>query len=84
MQPALKPAIFEWQIGLHDYFLSKVKILKLKLRTEFTGLLKNDKFGSSFVLVKENCPNSMIATQKIANLRPDRVLRKANNIYALY
>ncbi len=36
-------------------------------------LLKHDKFGSNFVLIKQNLPNSIILPPKMADLRPGRI-----------
>ena len=60
----------------------EICIFVLKLHTELatdTGLLKNDKFGSNFVLIKQNLPNSTILPPKNGRFKAwSHNVRKAN------
>ena len=63
-------------------FLTRFQNFVLKLHTELatdTGLLKNDKFGSNFVLIKQNLPNSTILPPKNGRFKAwSHNVRKAN------
>ena len=55
-------------------FLAKIKNLELKLHTQretITGLLKNDKFVSNLLFMKQNLANSMILPPKNIRLIRD-------------
>ena len=62
--------------------MTRFQNLVLKLHTELatdTGLLKNDKFGSNFVLIKQNLPNSTILPPKNGRFKAwSHSVRKAN------
>ena len=64
------------------FHLTRFQNLVLKLHTELatdTGLLKNDKFSSNFVLIKQNLPNSTILPPKNGRFKAwSHSVRKAN------
>ena len=68
-------------------FLTRFQNFVLKLHTELatdTGLLKNDKFGSNFVLIKQNLPNSTILPPKNGRFKAwSHSVRKANLLHPI-